>query len=260
VAAHTLITGASGLLGTWVEHHWPDDASVLVPVRHSDVDLLAPGAAADLVARTTPAQVVHLAWSASGSADYRTSDDNERWVDATLELVEAARAAGSAVWLTGTAVDDTTDAADAYTGSKALLKKELAPLIEQSAIGWLRPYYVFDEARRRPALVELATAARARGETLHLRSPHQRHDFVHASDVGRAIVTSVSHGLAGEVQIGSGTLRSVADLVTRIGTPWSADTAQQIPPPTHSGETADTTRLADLGWAPTRTEEFFTHV
>ena len=126
-------------------------------------------------------------------------------------------------------------------------------------MGWLRPFYVFDQDRRRPALVDLATAARQRGETLHLRSPHQYHDFVHASDVGRAIVAAVSHGLVGEVPIGSGSLRSVADLVTRLGTSWSADDAQQSPAPTHSGATADTTRLAAVGWAPTRTEEFFTH-
>jgi nucleoside-diphosphate-sugar epimerase len=259
VAARTLITGASGLIGSWVLRHWPDDDTTAMAIRHTDVDLLLPGAAADLVARTTPAQVVHLAWSASGSADYRTSDDNERWADATLELVKAARAAGVPVWLTGTAVDDTTDAADAYTRSKARLRTELAPLIEKSAIGWLRPYYVFDEERRRPALVDLATAARDRGETLHLRSPRQHHDFVHASDVGRAVVTAVSHGLAGEVQIGSGRLRSVSDLVTRVGATWSADETDQGPPPTHSDDTADTTRLTALGWAPTRTEEFFTH-
>lgn len=259
MAAGTLITGASGLIGTWVLHHWAEAGTTPVPVRHADADLLAPGAAADLIARTTPTQVVHLAWSASGSADYRTSNDNDRWVEATLELVEAARAAGSSVWLTGTAVDDATDATDAYTRCKARLKATLAPLIEESVVGWLRPYYVFDEARRRPALVDLATTARERGEILHLRSPHQYHDFVHASDVGRAIVASVSHGVAGEVPIGSGRLRSVADLVTRVGATWSADEAMQDPPPTHSGETADTTRLAALGWAPTRTEEFFTH-
>ncbi|MCF6376999.1 NAD(P)-dependent oxidoreductase [Nocardioides KLBMP 9356] len=258
MAAGTLITGGSGLIGTWVLQHWPSDAPPPVAVRHADVDLLAPGAAADLVRRTTPARVVHLAWSASGSADYRTSDDNERWTDATLELVEAARAAGIPVWLTGTAVDDATDAQDAYTRSKARLRTALAPLVEESAIGWLRPFYVFDEARRRPALVDLATGARDRGETLHLRSPHQHHDFVHASDVGRAVVAAVSRGLTGEVQIGSGTLRSVSDLVARVGAAWSADEADQDPPPTHSDHTADTTRLAALGWAPTRTEGFFT--
>lgn len=259
MAAGTLITGASGLIGAWVLHHWTDTGTTPVPVRHADVDLLAPGAAADLVVRTSPAQVVHLAWSASGSADYRTSDDNDRWLAATLELVEAARASGSTVWLTGTAVDDATEAPDAYTRSKAALKARLAPLIEQSAIGWLRPYYVFDEVRRRPALVDLATTAREHGETLHLRSPHQHHDFVHASDVGRAIVATVSHGLTGEVPIGSGRQRSVADLVARVGATWSADEGEQDPPPTHSGDAADTTRLAALGWAPTRTEEFFTH-
>lgn len=259
MAADTLILGASGLIGTWVLRHWPATGTTPVPVSHADVDLLAPGAAADLIARTTPAQVVHLAWSASGSADYRTSDDNQRWADTAVELVEAARAAGSEVWLTGSAVDDATDATDAYTRSKSHLKARLAPLIATGAIGWLRPYYVFDEARRRPAVVDLATTARERGETLRLRSPYQRHDFVHASDVGSAIVASVAHGLAGEVPIGSGRLRSVADLVTRVGTPWSSDEVDHHTPPTHSGDTADTTRLAAIGWAPTRTEEFFTH-
>ncbi|MDR7255335.1 nucleoside-diphosphate-sugar epimerase [Nocardioides sp. BE266] len=259
MASRALITGASGLLGQWVLHHWGDTAIEPVPVRHADVDLLVPGAASDLIGRSGATHVVHLAWSASGRADYRTSGDNERWVEATLELVEAARAAGTAVWLTGTAVDDEADAADAYTRSKAGLKTTLSSLIEDSVVGWLRPFYVFDEDRRRPALVEMATAARERGEALHLRSPHQQHDFVHASDVGRAIVATVSHGLAGEVSIGSGSLHSVADLVTRLDTAWSADEDQQAPPPTHSGETADITRLAALGWAPTRTEEFFTH-
>ncbi|WP_374456366.1 NAD-dependent epimerase/dehydratase family protein [Nocardioides sp.] len=259
MAPRALITGASGLIGRWVLQHWGDTPVEPVPVRHTDVDLLAPGAAADLVERTAPTHVVHLAWSASGRADYRTTDDNERWLDATLELVEAVRASGSTVWLTGTAVDDEDDAADAYARSKARLKATLAPLIEDSSVGWLRPFYVFDEARRRPALVDLATTARESGETLHLRSPHQHHDFVHASDVGRAVVAAVSHDLVGEVPIGSGSLRSVADLVTRLGAPWSADDAQQTPAPTHSGDTADTTRLAAVGWAPTRTEEFFTH-
>ncbi len=259
MASRTLITGASGLVGQWVLHHWDHAVSTPMPVRHSEVDLLAPGAAAGLLARSRPDHVVHLAWAASGQADYRTSADNDRWVEASLELVEACHAAGTTIWLTGTVVDDEAGAADTYTRSKARLKTSLAPLVATSAIGWLRPTYVFDEERRRPALVDLAVSARERGESLHLRSPHQHHDFVHASDVGRAIVASVSHGLLGEVPIGAGRLRSVADLVTRLGTTWTADEGHRTPPPTHSGETADTTRLAALRWAPTRTEEFFTH-
>ena len=64
MAAHALITGASGLIGSWVLHHWSGAGTTPLPVRHADVDLLVPGAAAGLVARTEPTQVVHLAWSA----------------------------------------------------------------------------------------------------------------------------------------------------------------------------------------------------
>ena len=102
MAAHALITGASGLVGSWVLHHWGDTGTTPLPVRHADVDLLVPGAAGRPRGRgREPTQVVHLAWSASGRPDYRTTDDNDRWVDATLELVGAARAAGAGVWLTG---------------------------------------------------------------------------------------------------------------------------------------------------------------
>jgi nucleoside-diphosphate-sugar epimerase len=259
VAGTALITGASGLVGSWVLHHWSGTRTTPLAVRHADVDLLVPGSATDLVARTEPTQVVHLAWSASGRPDYRTTDDNERWVDTTLELVDAARAAGARVWLTGTVVDDEVDATDAYTRAKVRLKESLLPSIEQGAVGWLRPFYVFDEVRRRPAVVDLARAARDRGEAIHLRSPHQAHDFVHASDVGRAVVAAVAHGLTGEVQIGSGRLHTVAELVTRLGADWSADEDPAAPAPTHTDETADITRLIRTGWAPTRTEELFDH-
>lgn len=257
MATSALITGASGLVGTSVMRHWEGLAPAPRPVRSRDVNLLAPGAAAELIARTEPSHVVHLAWCASGQADYRTSDDNARWVDATLELVAAATAAGSAVWLTGTVVDESVDAGDAYSRSKARLKGALAPEIAAGSVGWLRPYYVFDDEQRRPAVVDLAATARDEGVPVALRHPFHAHDFVHVSDVGSAIVLAVANGLSGEVPIGSGRLHTVADLVVAMGAAWAGDDA---PPPqdiTHAGEIADITRLTDLGWAPTRTEEFF---
>ncbi len=260
MAAHALITGASGLVGSWVLHHWGGTGTTPLPVRHSDVDLLVPGAAADLVARTEPTQVVHLAWSASGRADYRSTDDNDRWVDATLELVEAARAAGAGVWLTGTAVDDEADARDAYARSKARLRTSLAVRHRRRArwAGCAPTTSSTSSADdRRWSTWRRAPGSGAR--PLHLRSPHQAHDFVHASDVGRAIVTAVAHDLMGEVQIGSGRLHTVAELVTRLGAGWSADPDPGAPAPTHTDQTADTTRLTRSGWAPTRTEELFDH-
>ena len=142
--------------------------------------------------------MLHLAWSASGQADYRTSDDNARWVATSLELVDAAVPRAAVVWLTGTVVDDTVDAPDAYTRSKAELRSPDADAVEAGTIGWLRPDVRLRRGARRPALVELAaSAARGRDEALDLRIPDAAHDFVHAEDVGRAVALAVARRLHG---------------------------------------------------------------
>ena len=102
-----LFTGSTGLVGSWTLVHWPVDGPQVVAVGHDEVDLLTPGAAAAVVADVRPAAVLHLAWSASGLADYRSSDENARWLATSLELVTACQEHDAALWLTGTVVDDT---------------------------------------------------------------------------------------------------------------------------------------------------------
>jgi nucleoside-diphosphate-sugar epimerase len=258
MAATALITGASGLVGSWTLHHWVVPGLEPTVVRSRDVDLLEDGSAARLVATTRPAVVVHLAWSASGAPDYRTSTDNERWLDATMQLVEACAEHDARLWLTGTAVDDDHDAADAYTRAKVALRCHLSREIEDEVVGWLRPFYVFDEERGRPALVAHALRARSDERAAELQSPDNRHDFVHASDVGRAVVTAVSHRLMGVVPIGSGRTRRVADLVGALGVRWTRSLGSP-PDVGHEDVAADTSRLRAAGWKPSRTEEFFGH-
>jgi nucleoside-diphosphate-sugar epimerase len=97
------------------------------------------------------------------------------------------------------------------------------------------------------------------GEPVELKSPGARHDFVHAADVGAAITQVVQYDLRGVVDIGTGTLTSVGDLVTRLGARWQA--AQGHPDaehPNHAEPVADTSRLRATGWQPHRTEEFLT--
>jgi nucleoside-diphosphate-sugar epimerase len=251
-----LVTGSTGLIGSWALAQWPADGPQPVPVRRDEVDLLVPGAAAELVERLRPRGVLHLAWSASGRSDYRTSPDNDRWVAASLELVDACRRHGSALWLTGTVVDDIEGAADAYTRSKAELRAKVSEAVDAGEIGWLRPAYVFDESRGRPALVAQATSAAARDEPLELSTPDAVHDFVHAEDVGRAVALAVAEGCTGYLPVGSGRLRRVADLVTALGAQWRPGT-QARPPTAHAEQAADITWLTRRGWAPTRTREFF---
>lgn len=257
MAATALITGAGGLIGSWVLRHLQSSSIATVAVRQTDTNLLVSGNAATLVRELRPDLVVHLAWSASGAADYRNSPSNTQWVSASLELLRACRENDARLWLTGSVVDAEDESPDLYTRAKADLRRECSDAIEAGDIGWLRPFYVFDEVHRRPALVAQALAARDRGEPVRLRSAVRAHDFVHASDVGAAIACSLEHRLTGEIPIGSGVARRVADMVTALGADWLDAEVGGSDPLTHPILTADIARLTELGWTPQRTEEFF---
>ncbi len=264
MAAVALITGATGLIGRHVLAGWTADDLDPVPV-DSSTDLLAPGAARALVARVGPSVVVHLAWTASGTAGYRDDARNDAWVAASQELADACADSGAWFVGTGTGVDDALDAPDAYTAAKARLRRALTPRIEAGTCSWVRPYYVVDPERRRPALVADALRARETGEPLRLRTPGSRHDFVHAGDVGEAVRTVVRHRLAGAVAVGSGEVRPVSDLVRALGVTWAPGAPAQ-PGPQHAPtgtqasqqhDAADVVRLRDHGWTPSRTKEMF---
>jgi nucleoside-diphosphate-sugar epimerase len=257
VATVALITGADGLIGQHVLRHWNIDGVLPEAVHHQSHDLLEPGVATQLVSRVAPSIVVHLAWAASGDPEYRTSSDNGRWVRASLELAGACRAAGAWFVATGTPLDLGGAATDAYSSAKLELWHRLEPAVKASEITWLRPYYVVDPNRRRPALVEQALRARDSNTSLVLRTPDSQHDFVHASDVGRAVVTALQWGLRGEVPIGSGSLRRVRDLVAALGVSWSPapDHSDAAPPQHHAA--ANIRRLLKLGWLPVSTQKLF---
>lgn len=259
MAATALITGAGGLIGSWVMRHLESSKITPVPISQATWDLLVPGNPAAMVRALRPDLVVHLAWSASGVEGYRLSRSNEQWRAASLELAEACHDSSARLWLTGSVVDDEVevDPRDRYTRAKAELRRQCSEAIEAGRVGWLRPYYVFDEERRRPALVAETLAARARGEAVRLRSWDQAHDFVHASDVGAAIARSLEHELVGEVHIGSGIARRVADVVKALGATWMPAEVSDNEPATRPALTADIARLTELGWTPQRTEEFF---
>ncbi|MDX6204510.1 MAG: hypothetical protein QOF39_567 [Frankiales bacterium] len=257
MASTALITGGTGLIGQAVLKGWTDPELEPVPLDRSADDLLVPGTATAVVRRLRPAVVVHLAWVASGTPGYRGSADNERWLAATLELASACTDNDALLFATGSPLDREGAAADAYSGAKSALWQALLPAVSIGEIGWLRPFYVIDPDRRRPALVNQAIAARDAGHPLTLLTPESRHDFVHVDDVAAAVCAAATHRLTGEVEIGSGRLRTVRELVEALGVAWqAADPAPEGSPP-HAHLPANVARLVDLGWSPTTTEELF---
>jgi nucleoside-diphosphate-sugar epimerase len=258
VPTSILITGAGGLIGRWLSRRLAQESVSAVNVSRADTDLLNPGAPTAMIENLRPEAVVHLAWSASGDPDYRRSEANARWVDATIELHEICRKYDVRLWATGTGVERHDAAGDAYTRSKAQLRRHLAEEIDRGTLGWLRPYYVFDQVAGRPALFAAARQARLRGEKLILRDPDSEHDFVHAQDVATALVLAVQNGLMGEIPIGFGDTHRVSDCVEALGVQWTSARTSSAEP-THAHEAAKVGRLRALGWSPNTTQEFFAY-
>lgn len=255
VVAPVLITGASGLLGRHTLANWPAAIPFVVASR-SKYDLLSPGTFTRAMEEIRPSAVLHLAWCASSTPGFRTHRDNQKWRDATRAAFEACQA--NSVWMIalGTAVDDETGGnLDAYTAAKQGLRQDLSSAIDTGQLAWLRPFYVVDPDVPSPRLLRDAQAAQEAGQPVRLSSPEARHDFVHAADVGRAIVTALVNGLPGSIDIGSGQLHSVAELVHAVGARWvhTPDSTEMA----HSDHPANIAPLSACGWRPTETERLF---
>jgi nucleoside-diphosphate-sugar epimerase len=201
-----------------------------------------------------PAVVLHLAWVASSTPGYRLDDRNERWAEATWLLVQECLRRG--IWFIGTgSVVETAASRDPYTVAKSELRRRLDPLIDEGALTWLVPHYVYSIAEASPELVRLALSARDSGLPLVLGAPWRRHDFVDIDDVAQAVLAVLRNGLRGVVEIGAGTTRRALDLAAAIG----ADVAGARPsdPDEMSTPPADTTPLRAVGWSPCQTTAMF---
>ena len=259
MAATALITGAHGLLGSHVMATWDMPGLAARPARGDGraYDLLEPGTSTRMLDELQPDVVVHLAWVASGTPGYRTSPDNERWVHATAALTTACLDRGIRFVGTGTVIESgMPDPDDLYATAKHTIRQRLAADIDAGRITWIQPFYVFDPEAGRPALVADAIRARDSGTLVALRSPYSEHDFVHARDVGTAIVASVRAGLVGQIPVGSGRLHRVCDVASALGATWK-ESAGSSTTVSHAERAADTGKLRAAGWRPTSTEEFF---
>ena len=209
-----------------------------------------------LIREVRPDVVLHLAWTASSTPGYRTSTANAGWRSASHEAARTCLDSGSSS--SPLARSSTTVRAVTPTRmAKAALRADLGDEIDAGHVTWLRPYYVFDPGEPSPAVLRAARAARVAGRPVELETPEATHDFVHAADVGRAVVAAVVHGLDGIVDIGSGRLRTVSALVEAGGATWMS-----TGPSTHhrhGGARADTALLRTTGWLPSDTERYFAH-
>ncbi len=257
-----LVTGAGGFIGGYLRkelegrYQWlPYSGDVLT----EDWD--------DYMARVRPDLLVHLAWVTG--AGYSDSEKNLIFLQKSIELYRAFYGCGGqrAVFV-GTEQEYARtdrplreDSPLAPQSLYAVCKESLGrALLENSRIrggsfAWCRIFFVYGAGEKPARLMPSLINGLLRGETVTCSCNSFVRDYVHASDLARALRCCLEQEGVSAVNIAGGrqtTIGEIADEVWRqIGGPGqvvfrsAAECANQP-----AGVWADVSKLRSFGWTP----------
>ena len=245
----------------------PDDMS---DVQWHQADLLNPGQVSELMARVRPTHLLHFAWFVV-PGKYCTSVENVRWVQASLDLLQAfASHGGRRVVMAGTCAEydwrygycseRTTPLRPAtlYGVCKHSLQMMLDAFAGQAGLSaaWGRIFFLYGPHEHPNRLVSSVIRSLLRGEPARCSDGRQIRDFLYVEDVARAFVTLLESDVSGPTNIASGCPVALKDVLYRIAEKLNRrDLIHLDALPTPANEprllVADVSRLFDeLGWSP----------
>jgi nucleoside-diphosphate-sugar epimerase len=237
-----LLTGATGFIGRHClplllergyEVHAVSSASPVESppdVRWYQVDLLDLALASTLVAEVQPTHLLHLAWLTT-PGKYWTSPQNLRWVQASLELLQAfARCGGRRVVMAGTCAEydweygycseKTTPLRPTtlYGTCKHSLQMTLEAFADQTGLSsaWGRIFFLYGPYEHPDRLVSSVVRALLQGQPARCTHGNQIRDFLYVEDVADAFVALLESDNRGAVNIASGYPVVLKDVVWKI--------------------------------------------
>lgn len=244
--AHILLTGATGLIGRATINALVNAGHEVTAISRSRevdgatnsvaCDLLAPEQVSTIVRTAGATHLVHLAWH-NDARDRWVSSANLNWMAATLHLVqEFARAGGTRAicagscaeydWseteLTQNGLTEQTPlrprtlygAAKAGTG---LALGQAGPALGLS-IGWARIFFVYGPGEPSGRLMGDLISNLMAGKQVDCTDGLQERDFLHVDDLARALVQFLGSEATGAVNIASGIVTPVRDLIKEVAT------------------------------------------
>ena len=210
------------------------------------------------LSRVRPQAVLHLAWFSTNGDFYQEDPSNAHWGQASSSFLVECLQRGIRFMAIGSAADVQGDPAfdSPYSTAKRHFRLAFEGLRESREVTWLRPQYVVSFEDKRPRVVR-AYLQRRPGSSFKLDSPDAELDFIHVADVASGIRLSIENGVTGIVDIGSGSLHSVSELITAAER-WALGSAVTSPHPSRPRPSQNRSAvLAQLGWRPTRTQALF---
>lgn len=228
-----------------------------------------------LIAKLQPTHWLHLAWNAV-PGKYWTSPENFRWVQASLELLQAfAQNGGQRVVMAGTCAEydwqygycseqiTPLSPNTVYGTCKHSLQSMLAAFARQTGLSyaWGRIFFVYGPFEHPQRLVPTVIRCLLQAEPARCSHGNQIRDFLYVTDAADALVSLLDSQVLGAVNIASGFPVTLKDIIYQIASQINRpDLIELGAIPAAANEppllVADVRRLTEeVGWQPKVTIE-----
>jgi nucleoside-diphosphate-sugar epimerase len=120
----------------------------------------------------------------------------------------------------------------AFGQTKLALSRELKELCSSHSVDyrWARIFYAYGPGQRSTSLIPSVVNDLALSVPVQVRSPNEVVDFVHVSDVARALVAmALDEGDSGVFNVGSGVPSRVSDISAALERFWAREPECKIP-------------------------------
>ncbi|MGO9452558.1 MAG: NAD-dependent epimerase/dehydratase family protein [Candidatus Binataceae bacterium] len=234
-----LITGATGFIGRHCLRQLVDKGYGVHAVAHRRpsfdltgvqwhlADLLDSGNTSDLICEVKPTHLIHFAWYAM-PVDYRSSPENLRWCQASLELLRAFAAnGGEHAVFAGTCFE--------YDDRYGYCSERLTPSVSSTLYGTCkssfsnialhyanqfgiraasgRIFFVYGPHEAPVRLVPNVIRKLLFGRPAECSHGEQVRDYMHVQDVADAFVAVLESQVSGAINIASGTPVKLKDII-----------------------------------------------
>jgi nucleoside-diphosphate-sugar epimerase len=268
--SRVLLTGGGGFVGRHVAAALRRRGHEVLAPRSDDHDLLATGAARDVVAATAPDALVHLAWYAEHGR-FWDAEINDAWAAATVELVRAfAVAGGRRAVLAGSCAeyrwDDSTcderttpiEPATRYGRAKDAARRgaEQVAVEHGLALAWGRIFFTFGPGEPPARLVPSIARAVLDGRPAEMTHGAQVRDWLYVEDLADGFAALLESTAEGPVDVASGEGRTLREIA--VATARAAGDASLLAPGAVEARPGEPGRIVaaagrirdEVGWRP----------